>query len=294
MFRRIIGAVFVIALSTTWHPAVAQGSTVQCGDIVEGVFTQNEQVNQYTISMRSGEVLQPKAVAFGDFLQMVLAIRSPAGDVLVNSVGDTNSAANRVSWGYSSPDPSAHSGVLSASGEYSIEIASANRNGVGEYTLSITCTSRDGTLIEPGTLQSTETADNSSRPPSSEAASFSGFGLPVVGPVDFSVGIEIPLLAGQVQVAPIGGDVALYTYQASAGSTSMLSVSRVSGDISVGVAVINRDTNEIIFLGGMPHSDQLSVLLTFPSDGTYAIGLFRLDTPTIAGTSGAVQISISE
>ncbi|MEM6283198.1 MAG: hypothetical protein AAF787_13465, partial [Chloroflexota bacterium] len=66
----------------------------------------------------------------------------------------------------------------------------------------------------------------------------------------------------------------------------------MSGDISAGVAVINQATNEIIFVGGMPYGNILISQIVFPTDGTYAIGLFRLDTPTLQGTSGAVQISI--
>jgi len=109
---------------------------------------------------------------------------------------------------------------------------------------------------------------------------------------DFSAGIEIPLTVGQPQTAPVANDVALYTYDASANEVATLNISRASGDISIGVTVINKDTNEIIFLGGMPSSNNLSVELTFTADGTYAIGLFRLDTAERSGTSGAVQLVI--
>ena len=77
-----------------------------------------------------------------------------------------------------------------------------------------------------------------------------------------------------------------------ANSTATLNLSRVSGDISVGVTVIKRDNNEILFVGGLPSSNNLAVELTFPSDGTYVIGLFRMNTTEKADTSGAVQISI--
>lgn len=111
-------------------------------------------------------------------------------------------------------------------------------------------------------------------------------------PIDFSAGIEIPLTLGQPQTAPVASDVALYTYAASAGEVATLSISRVSGDISIGVTVINRDTNEIVFFGGLPSSDNLSAELTFPTGGTYAIGLFRVDTAERSGTSGAVQLQL--
>lgn len=119
---------------------------------------------------------------------------------------------------------------------------------------------------------------------------FTGFGFPGVSPVDFSAGIEIPLTVGAMQTVPLASDVALYTYAATAGETRTLTLSRASGDLSIGVAVINRDTNEIVFLGGLPSSNNLSVELTFPSDGTYAVGLFRFDTAERTGTSGAVGV----
>lgn len=101
------------------------------------------------------------------------------------------------------------------------------------------------------------------------------------------------MTAGTPALAPIAGDlVALYTYNASAGSTANLSLSRTSGDISIGVTVLHKDSNQIIFMGGMPFSDKLSVELTFPVDGTYVIGLFQLSTAEANETSGAVQILI--
>ena len=90
----------------------------------------------------------------------------------------------------------------------------------------------------------------------------------------------------------LGSDVELYTYVAIADETRTLTISRASGDISIGVTVINSATNEVIFLGGMPSSNNLSVELTFPADGTYAIGLFRLDTAERVETSGAVQVTL--
>ena len=144
------------------------------------------------------------------------------------------------------------------------------------------------TKIDPG--QGVEGEPPDSGAVETLVTSFSGFGFPGIAPVDFSAGIELPLARSQPQTVPVASDVALYTYAASAGEVATLSLSRVSGDISIGVTVISQDTNEIVFLGGLPSSNTLSVELTFPADGTYAIGLFRLDTAERSGTSGAVQV----
>ena len=157
------------------------------------------------------------------------------------------------------------------------------------------CTLADGTVIKPGDAPSVNLISPANELPLASASQpiFSGFGFPGVASVDFSSGIQIPLQLGQAQTAPIGNDVALYTYQAKTDDVHTLNISRLSGNISIGVAVIKQETNEIIFLGGLPSSNNLSVELTFPSSGTYAIGLFRLDTVERTGTSGAVQIILN-
>lgn len=174
------------------------------------------------------------------------------------------------------------------SGSYTV-LAQGYGSFGGRYSLFIRCELANGTVVEPGDVPPIAISPIGESTVSND---FSGFGFPGIPSRDFSTGIEIPLTAGQTQIAPIGSDVALYSYNASDGEVATLNVSRASGNISIGIAVIHRDSNEIIFLGGLPSSDNLSVQLIFPSNGTYAIGLFRLDTTERSGTSGAVQITI--
>lgn len=277
-------------------PISAQSATsVKCGDIIEDEFVNNAERNDYDISLNAGDTMEISGVPLGETLQFAIRVMGPTGQLLVVSNN-----------GRVSPDPSIVTPILSANGIHHIWIAntlfsnnssgslhssSSYWGGVGVYTLYIGCTLRDGTVINPGDVIETSSAISSSRPP--EPATCTGPCFPGLPLVDFSEGIEIPITAGQAQTAPIGGDiVALYTYDATANQTATLSLSRVSGDISVGVSVIKRDTNEIVFVGGMPSSNHLSVELTFPSDGTYVIGLFRMDTAEKIDTSGAVQVMI--
>jgi hypothetical protein len=172
---------------------------------------------------------------------------------------------------------------------------SSGRGVVGVYSLYVGCTLRDGTQIPAGSNAPVPEPGNNDQgvvPEPPTPVEPPAFGFPGVTPRDFSAGIEIPIAKASPQTVPLASDVALYTYEASANETATLRVMRVNGDISIGISVINRETSEIIFIGGLPSSNNLSVELTFPSDGIYVFGLFRLDTVERSGTSGAVQISI--
>jgi hypothetical protein len=247
---------------------------VECGDVIEGEFVESNTDIIYLIDLNAGDSVTVETNRVGDYLWSTMFLSGPSG--------------NRIESGGTNINPRIQSRALSSNGTYEILYSSipSDALGIGLFTLSISCTLRDGTVIAAGGTAPANSVENS------EEIMFSGFGFPGLPPRDFSDGIEIPLAAGQPQTVPIGGDVALYTYDATATETATLTASRVSGDISLGVTVINRDTNEIIFVGGMPSSDNLSVDLTFPSDGTYVIGLFQLDTDERSGTSGAVQVRI--
>jgi hypothetical protein len=283
----------IIILLSSIPTVMAQDSIpVKCGTIIEYEFTESYQPQNFSIELNAGTQLRVGGSPLGDTLDLSIGIFAPNGGMI---------AANDLDGPYSYPEkePFTESGVVSANGTYTIMAYngyfysnrpwSDNRDyGVGVYTLYISCTLRDGTVIEAG-QDPTENPDLAATVVPTEFP-VDGFGFPGLGPVDFSKGIEIPLSLGEPQTAPIANDVALYTYIASADETATLSISRVSGDISIGVTVIKKEANEIIFLGGLPSSNNLSVELTFPTEGAYAIGLFRLDTPEHSGTAGAVQI----
>lgn len=293
----------LLGLSVTSESALAQTATpTECGAVIEDEFTQDNQPKLYTIQLSAGDRLQTSVVPLGSTLLTSTALYAP-NDAVIWVGGDPGN-----NWSVPVSNPVMNTDVLSANGTYTIVVynnwlslrgdlgdgyGGGGRGGIGVYTLFIGCILRDGTVIEPGDTLPDDSGD-SNDPDGDTAAPIAqpapDFGFPGVASRDFSDGIEIPLTLGQPQVAPIASDVALYTYAATAEETRTLSVSRASGTISIGVAVIHSETNALVFLGGMPSSNNLTVELTFPTDGTYAIGLFRLDTAELTGTSGAVQI----
>ncbi|MEO1289494.1 MAG: hypothetical protein AAFV93_17155 [Chloroflexota bacterium] len=258
-----------------------------CGDIVENDFTNNYETHVYTISLDAGSSLDVLGVALGDSLRFRFFMRDAVNNAIAWSNASNTSSASYL---ITERRPNLVTGVLSATSVYTIAVANADwegrpttARGIGVYTLYVNCTLRDGTEIEAGVnLPEPEPTSLAPEP-------FPGFGFPPVDAVSFEDGIELPLTLGQPAQAPIGGGlVALYTIDASVGQSNTLSVSRLADDFPVGVAVINQANNDIIFFGGMPSSNDLSVTLTFPEAGTYAIGLFALD----GTSSGAVQITL--
>lgn len=246
-------------------------SETKCGEVVETEISSTENV-VYSMNISSGETLilqvEPKDTYSDAYLTLVL--NSPSNEQLERTSG--------TPVGFSTDE-------LPNSGIYKISLF-ADRGG-GTYTLYLGCGD-----IRPGDFQSEAHSSTEANVSEPSLTSFSGFGFPGLASIDFSTGIEIPLQLEQSQTVPIGGDIALYTYKANAAETHNLRLTRLSGNISLGITVIKKDTNEIIFFGGMPSSDNLSVDLSFPSEGIYVIGLFRLDTVEHSGTSGAIQIAI--
>lgn len=279
-------AVLILFSMVHINTVEAQVRGIQCGDITESEFTDAAQLHEYSIVLEPGASFRVTVIPVGQTLKVDVAILDLAGNPLIDFKVD-NIASGDVS--------SEQTPLLSSRGPYSILLSNnsmyadgdirSTQNGLGLYTLRIGCTLANGTVIEPG--NTIEPSPNPTQAPLPNTGS--GFLFPEL-PQD---GIELPLVSGQAQTIPVGNDIVLYTYEvANADQSATLSISRVSGDISLGVTVMNRDTSEIIFLGGMPSSNNLSVELTFPTSSTYAIGLFRLDTAERSGTSGAVQLVI--
>ncbi len=286
-----------------------QSIQVECGNIIESEFVNSFEEDLYQISMDAGNTLNVSAVSLGGQLKTGIILTGPTNLGIASSFQRLEEG-RRVIFGNSShlrTEAVVNSDILSARGTHNIRVVNfvsryyefeTDRydpsaidpvsGGIGVYTLFIGCTLRDGTVINPGDALPEAVPD----PIVSSQSAFPGFGFPGLNSVDFSSGIEIPIQLGQAQTIPVGGDISLYTYESNTEESRTLTLSRLSGNISIGVTVINRDTNEIIFFAGLPSSDNLSAELTFPSAGTYVIGLFRVDTADRIGTSGAVQITL--
>lgn len=272
--RRVLVISFnVLLIFAVLHPVESQSNAV-CGDILEGEISVQEADtgHVYNFEANAGDEINVTASPIGQTPDIEMYIYDPGGSSLGRYSGDAGDVVAISNF------------VMPATGRYQLQIRDDNRRPMA-YVIAIGCILRSGTTIEPG-----DTIEPSLTPTqASLSTTASGFLFPELP----QNGIELPLVSGQAQTIPVGSDILLYTYDvANTDQSATLSISRVSGDISLGITVMNRDTSEILFLGGMPSSNNLSVELTFPTSGTYAIGFFRLDTAERSGTSGAVQLVI--
>lgn len=273
--------------------------TASCGDLIENRFNWNQDIHRYYIQLERDNFFNASA-------EITDTLRQPTLEI--GFLSPTNGTLDSLLWNEAHSIRVVQNQLLNSTGLHTIVVQGYGSGG-GNYSLAIGCTQGGEEIpagsgesititrgeyirFEDGGLVSGDSDDTDPVPTEtaivvSETDNFYGF--PGIGSVNFDGGVEIPLTLGQPQNAPVGGDiVALYTIDATAGQVSTLTLSRVSGELSIGVAVINSSTNDIIFFGGMPSSDNLSVELTFPEAGSYAIGLFALDT----ATSGAVQVTL--
>lgn len=315
MVRAVLIVVLVLVVSAVLpiapRPTLAQvGEPIplQCGDITEGEIMPGENDGNgdknyghdaYLLQVQAGTKINVTIEPFGASFNPYLAIRDGSDNYIfafnngaageIETLSDYQVASTSAYMlDISGTEPEGAAGKL-----YSLGSTYLAQRWFGAYELRMGCTLRDGTVIEPGDAPAGPVGGNTGGAP---APIFTGYGFPGANPVDFSAGIEIPLTAGAPQTAPIGPDgntVALYTIEGRADTPQTLTIARVSGNLSIGVTVINKADNTIVFFGGLPSSNSLSVELSFPTDGTYAIGLYRLDVGSAVGTSGAVQVSIN-
>lgn len=273
-----IKVLILLFLIMSTYISHAQGTTVECGSIIEAEFTPGNTTHNYIISLVPGDVLTIRTEAVGDLLNVNIGVRDPQN----HSVGSS------LNYG---PTENLTTPVLSARGNYTIQPFSLN-NHAGIYTLYIGCTLRDGTVIEPGDIpssaQSTTTQTNASVVPT-----FSGVGFPGLAPVDFATVARIPLTAGTPMTAaitPTGGEILGYTLELAAGDVIDLSFTRLSGNLNLGLVVLSAN-NEVAFQASLVTSQTLTTRFTLPSAGQYTIGVFRIDLlPPASPEATAFQI----
>ncbi len=251
-------------------PVYAQsGTPVECGEIIEDEFIQNNETHVYLITMVPKESFDVAIEPAGDHLLTWIKLLGPT-DLQIVSTWPKKTA-------------SASSGVLSARGTYKILVQNADY-GVGQYKLTIGCTTRNG-IIKPGdkplptpTPAPLATATVSVAAPLTTTASFSGVGFPGLAPVDFSDVASIPLDldTATAGVIPLDNQILGFTLDAKANDVLDLSYKRKSGNLNLGLVVLSA-SNKVVFQASLVTSESLMTRFTLPEAGKYAIGVFRIN-----------------
>jgi hypothetical protein len=243
---------------------------VECGDIVESEFTNENQYHNYVLKMAPRESFKVALEPVGDYLLTRIDLYGPTGRKLASDPYYDIEFTKA---------PTVSSSNLSATGLYKISV---RNSGIGLYTLYIGCVTTNGP-IEPGDIPQpipTPAPLPIATPRSalSDAASaFTGTGFPGLAPVDFADAVTVPLLLGEKMtgVVPLDNQILGFTLDAAANDTLDLSYTRVSGNMNLGLVVLS-ESNEVFFQASLVTSESLSTRFTLPVAGQYTIGVFRI------------------
>lgn len=252
-----------------FRPTYAQAVDIQvnCGDIIESEFTDNFQEHFYRLDLNIGDQVTVQAVSLeanSDLLQIRLAVF----DASNSRLGETEN----------SRETSFRTDLLRYRGINTIRVQNWWRVnmqntplGIGRYSLYVGCTLRTGTIIEPG-----DTEIGRDKPIDT---AFSGFGFPGLAPVDFANVARLPIPAGipmSGAITPSGNEILGYQFDASEGDTVEIAFNRLSGNLNLGLVVIDENSH-VIFQASLVTSETLTSRFTIPTSGQYTAGIFRID-----------------
>jgi hypothetical protein len=285
MFMRSFMLLLAFVCLFMFRGAVAAQDAVpiQCGSIIEGEFIAGAERHEYTIDLKAGTVLRVSGEALGETLRFTILALEPSG----------RGVAASDDYGTVSVDPQIATPILSANGNYKIWVGNTEirydgniftdprfSGGSGVYTIFVGCTLRDGTVIEPGdTIAENTDSGGQGASPAPVTLPFTGNGFPGLAPVDFTNAFVFPLSVGQVNPGqiPAGADAVIsYTFDAQAGQTLDLTFTRTSGNLNLGLVVLNAE-NKVVFQASVVSANRVNAQLTLPTSGTYTIGVFRID-----------------
>ncbi len=297
MPRNVIISIIVVLVLMSFgflaqaDPEAQRGSpvTAECGNIIDSAFSTNYQEQTFVITMSADDSIDLSVMPHGGQLSTGILVTGPTN--LGVGINKGSVYADQYSSNGLESQPKINTGGLSADGQYTVRIVNfdfyqyfftkdtyyglSNSGGIGKYTLYIGCTLADGTVVHPGdkmpALQPTAA-------PTSLPIAFAGF--PGLAPVDFSNVAKIPMIAGSPMagaITPTGGEIIGFTFDGNTGKGVDLTFNRVApGNLNLGLVVLSPD-NKVVFQASLVTSDSLSTHFTLPSDGTYTIGVFRVD-----------------
>ena len=286
----VLTAALVIACSTLISVLEAKESVVavECGDIIEGEFTDTKEGHIYEIAMEPGDRVDFSIVPVGEYLRWIIRIYDPGGSNIFNKA-----------IGCSLPSTSAgKTGVLSGRGVYKIRISNflrcAGNGTLGVYTLHIGCTLRDGNVIKPGfSPRSAPPSKPSSAPSKTIPEDFKGF--PGLAPIDFSdsafpkLSLGIPL-EGTIST---GNEVFGYRFDANQGESVDLNFKKESGNLNLGLVLLDQ-RSQVVFHSSLVITKTLTARLLLPTTGEYTLGVVRIELlPPSAPSTTSFTVEIS-
>ncbi|MBN8594102.1 MAG: hypothetical protein J0M33_20275 [Anaerolineae bacterium] len=289
LLKSIVSSLFILLASSISpvHAQTVSSNNIQCGDKFEAEFTAEIEEHYYLLDMSAGDSVQARVTPFGQQLSVGLIIYDPMGNEIDGNYNRGREGPKAVS-----------TGVLSGRGRYSLLVYNTwytgwENTGIGLYTFEVSCTLRDGTVIEAGSeIVPTQQATTTSVEPLTVAPILGFSGL---APIDFSAVQLFPLIPDLPitgSIAPQETSVFGLSFTANAGDILDISAQRSVGDLGVGFVIFAKP-NTLVFIAGPVSATTFSAQVTLPQTGEYVIGLFRMGELPPGAQATAFQITAS-
>lgn len=274
---RLALTVLVLVLIVTLPGAVPRSAQAQadepleivCGAILEGEFTDSFQ-HTYTILLPAGTTLSVDVIDNDPQNDVRFFVFDYAGDLMLTPDGVLEGGQFNGAYSVAQELPYTDTFVIQVFDE---------NDTSGRYTVGVGCVLPDGTEINPGDTALRINVEQYDAELAPDAPSFTGYGFPGLGAVNFAAAVTVPLVLGAPNtgsIAPDSGTIYAYTVSASAGDEIDLSFSRLSGNLNLGLAVIH-EQNTVIFYSGLVSEGSLFMRFALPLDGDYTVGVYVPD-----------------
>lgn len=283
--------IYILIMLLSTNLVIAQNmSDLECGDIRVEELTAENDVHEFDLNVSAGTFLNITIEPIGNSLNPFMTIYDSGLNVILRLNSEPEGQAEQLNdYQISSSTPRIKLfGTRLGYYNYTTE----HKGSLGAYTIRIGCTLLNGDVINPGAVAPpTEQPDNivGDPPP------FSGFGFPGLAPVDFSQVAAFPMESGAVMqggITPTGGEIVGYTIAANAGDLIDLAVIRGGGNLNLGLVVIS-EHNELVYQASLINTITMQARFTAPSQGTYTIGVYRVDLlPPAEPEATAFQVRV--
>lgn len=276
------------ATATNTQPRIV--IPIECGDIRLEELTAENNIHEFDLNVSAGTFLNIIIEPIGNSLNPYMVLYdSSLNEILRLNSEHAGQIEQLTDYQISSSIPRIH--LFGTVPNFNSTNGRQERGrSLGAYTLQVSCILRDGTIINPGdTIPQINITPNATQP------TFSGFGFPGLASVDFTNVAAFPIESGAVMqggITPAGGEIVGYTIAANAGDIVDLSFIRGGGNLNLGLIMLSQN-NELVYQASLITSQVMSTRLTLPSQGTYTIGVFRIDLlPPAEPQATAFQIRV--
>lgn len=270
---------------------------IVCGEQVDNPVTRLDELQRYYIALNAGDSMRVTSESLqGDFgdLRLEAGLYSP-----------NNAELDRVSIDFKSAIRTIDTGPVPTTGVYRLYVRTYD-SSAGDVRMAIDCALADGSVVQstydPQRPPLDATLLTPADPPVVDAPPAPLDPPPLDPPPanaltpDLTRTVSVPLATGIANtgvITPEFEGLFTFTFEAQALELVELNVERSTGNLNVGVVVVDSD-NTVIYLAHLITGRTLATQIEVPAAGEYAIGFYPLPIPPPAPPQATVITVLQE